>query len=633
MLVPPQGKSRASNKNNNADVLLNKRQVVDNVTLIQLKNSTRVRLWLRPQSTLCAWSGSYIITIAIRGFVRFPVSMDDELKGVVSGFGTVLEGEYHILLVSTTNTNGSHVAGLHVFLTASLSQEQLTAENDRSRRKFALQLGELLGKLKALGVLYSAPPRPGPKPGGVGGLSAVSIPGRRLLEPKPPVGRRNPSQQPKQPQTDEFYIDMNADQVQHAVEEEVYTDIDSNENQAIQEEFYTDMDPQAETQKIQDEFYTSMENEEATELEMYTDVDTVNGGTQLKIEESADSMDEDDHLMPGLSQQFNGQDSLRPPSVSSNSSDSPYAEFTGAKFKKVKASSLRSSSKAGYIEKLGGYRHNKWQKRYCILDDICLFFFTSDKDKTQNNQLLLIDYEVSANVTEIKEEKKFLFKIKPLAENVQLKTYFFRVPTEQLRDEWVNSVSQACGKGAGMSKRKTVFLQYHEQVGTPPRSRSVGPSPLPTEIYEDTNAMTGPGSVTISPSNTSDEADSDTAATPVTKRKPQPPPVMEESESKARGPPSLVPLTKRADPPVDTHRIYYHDKWFNYNDVFVAVWDCHADAANDLPLRRGDLVLVVNKVNADWWYATAQSEVDDNFKGKSGLVPSVYLDAAFEAVQ
>lgn len=534
--------------------------------------------------------------------------MDDNLKGVVSSSGAVLEG-------------------LHLYLTVALSQEKLSADNDRSRRKFALQLGEFLGKLKAQGVLYAAPPRPGPKPG-VGSVpSAGSIPGRKVSEPKPPVGHRKPVQQP---QADEFYTDMTADHEQDAVSEEMYTDMDTNENpQAVQEEFYTDIDPQAAPQETQDEFYTDMDKEETTELEMYTDVDTANSGPQLKIEESVDSMDEDDHCRPGSSQ-LNGHDSLRAPSVSSNSSDSPYAEFTGAKFKKVKVSSLASSSKAGYMEKLGGYRHNKWQRRYCILDDICLFFFNSEKDKSQNNQLLLIDYEVSANVTEIKEKKKFLFKIQPLTENVQLKTYFFRVPTEQLRDEWVSAVAQACGKGAGMSKRKTILLQYHEQAETPPQIRSADPRPLSAELYEDASGVTNrPKSAMITPSNTSDESGSDTAATPVTKRKPQPPPSME--ETKARGPPSSVSLTKRVEPLIDTHRIYYPDKRFNYSDVFVAVWDCRAGAANELSLQRGDLVLVVNKVNADWWYVTAQS--DDDFKGKSGFVPSVYLDAAFEVVR
>lgn len=507
-----------------------------------------------------------------------------------------------------------------------------------------------MDKLKSLGVC-TVPPRPAPmakrhsEGNGLADRPRLETPGSEFHSP---LAQRKAVQQTSQPQEDEFYTDMHAEPNGTLVTEETYTDMQTGTEgggtQVKQEEFYTDMDPQAESETVQDELYTAMEAEkepeELLEPEFYADVDPAVGGNQLKVEEAGDSMDEADHPIPGnqphMLHKPPNSCHLRPGSTGSGSigsdsfapESSPYAQFNGSKFKRVKASSLTSSSKAGYLEKLGGYRHNKWQKRYCVLDDICLFFFGSDKDKTQNNQLLLIDYDVATDVTEVKEKKKFLFKIKPIivTEKSQLKTYFFRVSSEQIRDEWVAAIAEACHRGAGMGKRNTIFLQYHEQEGTPPLMKDVEPNPpSEDELYED--AVPVSESYMITPSNTSEESDS--AATPVTRRKPQPTPLI--SEPVARGPPNLVPLTMRPDPPVDTFRIYYNDNWFNYNDVYVAKWDCQASGANELSLNRGDLVLIVEKVNVDWWYVSARSD-DDDFKGKAGLVPSVYLDSAFEDI-
>lgn len=505
-----------------------------------------------------------------------------------------------------------------MFLATSLSQEQLTAENEQARKTFALELGRLVGKLKSLGI--ASPPRPGPKPMAQNGGSDSNP---KQVPTLPPRGSGQFSVEERDLSRD---VRSNHNDNGVLVTEETYTDMQTGEqngSNAKQEEFYTDMEPGNETGVIQDEFYTVVggENESGEPIEQeefYADVDPA--GSSQGMKECIDSTDDEGYppRSPGRPRSTASSSSL-----GTNSLDSHYAQFSGTKFKKFKASSLKTSAKAGFLEKLGGYRHNKWQKRYCVLDDICLFFFNSQKDKAQNNQLLLVDYAVSADVTEIKEKKNFLFKLSPtsVTEKSRLKTYFFRAPAQDTRDEWVAAMSAACQKGTGMGKRCSMLQQYHDNdVGTPSATAAVEPIPTDNdEFYDDTAPV-----FTITPSNTSE--DSDSVGTPMTKRKPQPPPLL--VEPAVTGP---VPLSSRPDPPVDTQRVYYNDKWFNYSDVYVALWDCCGAEANEVSVRRGNLVLIVEKVNADWWLVTLQSE-DDDFKGKSGLIPSAYLDFAFEAV-
>ncbi|XP_061412004.1 LOW QUALITY PROTEIN: src kinase-associated phosphoprotein 2-B-like [Lethenteron reissneri] len=61
-----------------------------------------------------------------------------------------------------------------------------------------------------------------------------------------------------------------------------------------------------------------------------------------------------------------------------------------------------------------------------------------------------------------------------------------------------------------------------------------------------------------------------------------------------------------------------------YRDVYQGLWDCKADAADELSFRRGDLVHIVSKDYEKWqWWV---GELD----GKVGLVPRAFLAAAYE---
>ena len=64
----------------------------------------------------------------------------------------------------------------------------------------------------------------------------------------------------------------------------------------------------------------------------------------------------------------------------------------------------------------------------------------------------------------------------------------------------------------------------------------------------------------------------------------------------------------------------------DYSSVYVALWDCRADADDELPFTRGDLVYVYEKLKDGWWVGSLFQP-----QGHSvGLVPKDYFKEAFD---
>ena len=54
---------------------------------------------------------------------------------------------------------------------------------------------------------------------------------------------------------------------------------------------------------------------------------------------------------------------------------------------------------------------------------------------------------------------------------------------------------------------------------------------------------------------------------------------------------------------------------------FVARYDFQGKAKDDLSLKKGDVISIINKDNMDWWYAESKET------GRKGFVPRNYIVA------
>ena len=84
---------------------------------------------------------------------------------------------------------------------------------------------------------------------------------------------------------------------------------------------------------------------------------------------------------------------------------------------------------------------------------------------------------------------------------------------------------------------------------------------------------------------------------------------------------------------VDTQSIFIQqpDKP-SYDDIYVALWNYEARASDELSFRRGDLILMENKLNEGWSMARRQlaGEKDTDFNGERGLIITAYVEPAYE---
>lgn len=65
------------------------------------------------------------------------------------------------------------------------------------------------------------------------------------------------------------------------------------------------------------------------------------------------------------------------------------------------------------------------------------------------------------------------------------------------------------------------------------------------------------------------------------------------------------------------NEVWEHD----YRNIFVGLWDCKAEADDELEFKRGDFIHILSREYKGWWIGEKNMQV--------GLVPSQYLMAAY----
>lgn len=131
-----------------------------------------------------------------------------------------------------------------------------------------------------------------------------------------------------------------------------------------------------------------------------------------------------------------------------------------------------------------------------------------------------------------------------------------------------------------------------------------------------------------------------------TPQMPLPPPPPSQSTNRPTLPPpppkSVLPPQQnrpipRPDPVVDTTKVYEqngNNNGIEYKNVYVILWDFMTQEADEINLKRGDLVLVSNAAQGqEWWFGEPLDENASRKIGPGGLFPSSYSSSAFELIR
>ena len=167
-----------------------------------------------------------------------------------------------------------------------------------------------------------------------------------------------------------------------------------------------------------------------------------------------------------------------------------YDKSTAKKREKLKVSDLKNVVIKGWLEKLGGRNQKSWQKRFCVLSDIFMYFYEKETSNTYNNRIPMPGF-VPNPVNDLTKPKKnqFAFKLSAITDNGLLKDYYFRSRTDEERNGWIESIRKIAEIGRGeIEKRKSMTLPSSSHRHMPeatPVSTTTRSLTSPQEILED----------------------------------------------------------------------------------------------------------------------------------------------------
>ena len=142
------------------------------------------------------------------------------------------------------------------------------------------------------------------------------------------------------------------------------------------------------------------------------------------------------------------------------------------KGEKIRVSELSNVTQKGWLEKLGGRNQKNWQKRFCVVSGVFVYFYEKESSKTYNNRIGLPNYipNPANELTNIKK-KHFAFKLSAAEVTKDSKDYYFRVNSDDDRTQWLQALRAGFEMGRGGLGRSGVAC-------TLPRLPSTSPSLL-----------------------------------------------------------------------------------------------------------------------------------------------------------
>ncbi|XP_070535471.1 src kinase-associated phosphoprotein 2-B-like [Ptychodera flava] len=257
----------------------------------------------------------------------------------------------------------------------------------------------------------------------------------------------------------------------------------------------------------------------------------------------------------------------------------------------VAANDLLSPRKSGYLDKKrkeGQIGIGKWQNRWCVIKDTYFYYYSKPSDKKQKNVINILGYTAkpAPNIPDKKNKKKdFCFEIThPDKRDFQ----FIAVSTQDM-NQWIEAVNKA-----GNSSETA-----HEPVQ--PIEEDDG------DVYDDVSAP---------------PEGSSTAVQPIPEEKP----VVAQPNKSALFT-EILPKQEAETVKSTTVSVMQCSNWeYDYNNIYVAMWDCKSSKNDELNFKRGEFIHLINALEEfedyKWWIGETKEKV--------GFFPKEYVMKAYD---
>ena len=207
----------------------------------------------------------------------------------------------------------------------------------------------------------------------------------------------------------------------------------------IEEETYEDP---AQTMQ-QEEEEQDMYEEPQTNISVMPPLPSANTSTSSLLTQPPTSANEQDtqFLEPTAGANYTGSRN----SMSLSEADWSDAYDTNTKKgEKIRVSDLSNVTHKGWLEKLGGRNQRNWQKRFCVVSGVFMYFFEKENSKTYNNRIGLPNYipNPANELTNVKK-KHFALKLSAAVLTKDSKDYYFRLTSDDDRTKWIDALRAA----------------------------------------------------------------------------------------------------------------------------------------------------------------------------------------------
>ena len=176
-----------------------------------------------------------------------------------------------------------------------------------------------------------------------------------------------------------------------------------------------------------------------------------------------------------------------------------YDQSNTKKKEKIKASNLKNVIVKGWLEKLGGRNQTSWQKRYCVLAGVFMYFYEKETANTYNNRVPMMGFLPNPVPTLTRPKRKeFAFKLSSINNAPGgKKDYYFRSKSEEECASWIDEIRKTGDAARGvMEKKKSMTLpprsQLQPQAIPEERGRSISSVSEEQENYEALDPITEP---------------------------------------------------------------------------------------------------------------------------------------------
>lgn len=179
------------------------------------------------------------------------------------------------------------------------------------------------------------------------------------------------------------------------------------------------------------------------------------------------------YMDPKAMRNTGNRDSVIPDNINIEDWASAY-DTSFKKGERVRPVDLINVLKRGWLDKLGGRNQKTWQKRFCAISSVFMYFYEKEYSRTYKNRIVVPGYVVShaPDLTNPKR-KQYAFRLTATDGSGLGKDYYFRTDSEEDREEWIGAMKATYqvglvgrgGGGGGAANRMSVTLPRMSSQG------------------------------------------------------------------------------------------------------------------------------------------------------------------------